>query len=146
MTCIIGIEIFTVSARSLTRAEQQSILRHHNEARRLAGLPGLKWSTEIAKTSSSWADTLGTEGCTMRHASHIDRKGYGENLYMAWSSDRRFKLKSSDVMQGWLDEAVDYTYDSNSCTPGRMCGHYTQIVWRGTTKLGCGKTQCSTSN
>ena len=27
-----------------------------------------------------------------------------------------------------FDEAVDYNYQSNSCTPGRMCGHYTQVM------------------
>jgi len=37
----------------------------------------------------------------------------------------------------WADEEKCYDYDSNTCAEGHMCGHYTQIVWSTTRKLGC---------
>jgi len=43
---------------------------------------------------------------------------------------------------GWAAEQVHYHYDSNTCDPGATCGHYTQVVWRATQKLGCALGRC----
>jgi pathogenesis-related protein 1 len=40
---------------------------------------------------------------------------------------------------GWRSK--DYEYRANSCS--NVCGHYTQVVWRKSTKLGCGVTNCT---
>ncbi len=133
---------FDVLAQALSRPERQSILSSHNQARHLVGLPSLKWSTSLAKTADSWANTLASESCNLRHASHSERNGYGENLYGSWSSDPRMKTSPRDVTKSWLDESGDYIYDTNSCAEGKVCGHYTQIIWRGTSHLGCAKSQC----
>ncbi|MEM6522020.1 MAG: CAP domain-containing protein, partial [Cyanobacteria bacterium P01_C01_bin.70] len=42
------------------------------------------------------------------------------------------------VVAAWVAEKADYDYASNSCASGKVCGHYTQIVWRETTAVGCG--------
>lgn len=43
-------------------------------------------------------------------------------------------------------------YDSNTCSPGtcscisfqcNACGHYTQVVWRDSERLGCGVGDCT---
>ncbi len=50
-------------------------------------------------------------------------------------------------MQGWApNEAQYYTYSSNSCQSGKVCGHYTQVVWHNSYKLGCGKKTCNPVN
>ena len=46
-------------------------------------------------------------------------------------------------VNGWAAEAADYDYASNTCAPGKVCGHYTQIVWRSTTSLGCVLHTCA---
>ena len=33
--------------------------------------------------------------------------------------------------------------NSNKCKPGKMCGHYTQIVWKNTKKVGCAMIECN---
>jgi len=38
---------------------------------------------------------------------------------------------------------VDYTYSTNSCASGKVCGHYTQVVWKNSTKIGCAGVVCS---
>ena len=30
-------------------------------------------------------------------------------------------------VQNWYDEVGDYNLNSNSCNPGAVCGHYTQV-------------------
>ena len=42
----------------------------------------------------------------------------------------------------WAEEKSDYTYSSNTCASGAICGHYTQLVWRNTTRVGCAIHTC----
>ena len=49
----------------------------------------------------------------------------GENLYV--TSAGQYEGVARDATQAWYDEKEDYTYDSNTCAPGRVCGHYTQV-------------------
>ena len=44
-------------------------------------------------------------------------------------------------MKGWYDEKKDWHYSSAGCNIGRMCKHFTQVVWRETKKLGLGYAQ-----
>jgi pathogenesis-related protein 1 len=40
----------------------------------------------------------------------------------------------------WSSEGTNYDYATNTCNG--TCGHYTQIVWRATRKLGCAVADC----
>ena len=46
------------------------------------------------------------------------------------------------AVTAWADEKVDYTYATNTCAAGKVCGHYTQLVWRATQKVGCALQNC----
>jgi len=46
------------------------------------------------------------------------------------------------IVAAWADEAKDYDYARNRCASGAVCGHYTQVVWRSSTTIGCGVAQC----
>ncbi|MBN2702497.1 MAG: pathogenesis-related family 1 protein [Methylohalobius sp. ZOD2] len=117
----------------------------HNSARAEVGVPPLKWSDSLAAYAQQWAEYLARgNGCKLKHRS--DGK-YGENLYWSsavrWSDGRR-ELKAltvSRVVAQWVSEKKDYDYAGNRCS-GAMCGHYTQIVWRDTRRLGCGMAVC----
>jgi pathogenesis-related protein 1 len=49
---------------------------------------------------------------------------------------------SKEVVDAWGGEMKDYTYAQNSCAAGKVCGHYTQVVWKNTTTIGCGMAIC----
>ena len=49
----------------------------------------------------------------------------GENLYV--TSAGQYEGVTRDATQAWYDEKEDYDYESGSCAPGRVCGHYTQV-------------------
>lgn len=34
---------------------------------------------------------------------------------------------------------IEYIYGKDSCNPGSWYGHFTQVVWKGTNKIGCGE-------
>lgn len=64
---------------------------------------------------------------------------YGENLYAASPMTAVNTLESAAV-SAWGAEASAYNY----AAPGfsAATGHYTQVVWKASTKLGCGVTNC----
>jgi hypothetical protein len=41
---------------------------------------------------------------------------------------------------------VAQAWATNACAAGEPCGHYTQLVWRGTTRVGCGKATCTVNS
>jgi hypothetical protein len=47
------------------------------------------------------------------------------------------------VVAAWSGEAADYDHAANSCAEGKQCGHYTQLVWRGTARVGCAHRVCT---
>lgn len=120
----------------------------HNKWRAEVGVTDkLSYSPSLAVSAQAWADNLKkTNQCKMRH-SKPDGK-YGENLYWAsalsWSDGRKElqQVSPKQVVDSWSGEKADYDYANNSCAPGKMCGHYTQVVWRTTTKVGCAMAVC----
>ena len=123
-------------------------LESHNKIRAKHKVPPLKWSDKLAKYSQQWANQMGTSGsCKMYH-----RPGtppYGENLYrstaIVWSDGRReiSPVTIKNVVKAWTDEERWYSYKNNRCQPGRQCGHYTQVVWKTTTEVGCAIKVCN---
>jgi pathogenesis-related protein 1 len=128
-----------------------ALLAIHNQVRAAenANLPLLSWSEPLAVFAQEWAEHLKkSNGCKMKHRN--DREGIlqgevtGENLYYLWFSERyeTFLSKPEDVVKNWASEKADYRYADNSCASGKMCGHYTQIIWKDTTMVGCGRALC----
>jgi len=117
---------------------QRDMLAAHNavRARSLPGsaeaLPPLKWSSEAEKVAAAWA-----EKCVFEH--NPGRGRMGENLSAATMN----MWTTREVVLDWASEEEDYDYASNTCAPGKVCGHYTQLVWRETTHVGCVVRVCS---
>jgi pathogenesis-related protein 1 len=111
-----------------TNSEQDIYLRVHNEARAAVGVPPLTWSSAVEQSAKEYAQT-----CPSAHS----RSQYGENL--EWMG----RGSTEEAVRMWVDEKQHYSYSSNTCATGKVCGHYTQVVWRDTTQLGCAKMQCN---
>ncbi|MDD2776179.1 MAG: CAP domain-containing protein [Gallionella sp.] len=113
----------------------------HNIWRAQVGVGGVTYSEELAASAQAWADHLKTtRNCSMQHSQGKE----GENLYWAgaWSNGPAQDVMSKEVVDSWASEKKDYTYADNSCAAGKVCGHYTQVVWRDTTTVGCGMAMC----
>ncbi|KAK9271785.1 hypothetical protein L1049_002149 [Liquidambar formosana] len=115
-----------------THQSPQDYIDAHNAARTEVGVGPMTWDDTVAAYAQSYANQhIGD--CNLVHSNGP----YGENLAMS-SGD----LTGTDAVKMWVDEKANYDYNSNSCTQG-MCGHYTQVVWSNSVRLGCAKVQCS---
>lgn len=113
-----------------TQAGIQQMLDTHNTWRRQAGVQPLTWSPQLANYAQEWATKLLQEN----RFEHRPKNQYGENLAAASGQ----QLSPERVVTMWGEEVQDYNYATNTCKPGKMCGHYTQIVWRKSQQVGCG--------
>jgi pathogenesis-related protein 1 len=140
------VTLYASSAYAVT-VNRQEVVAAHNKWRAEVGVGKLSYSPDLARSAQKWADNLKKSNqCHMRHSKPEGK--YGENIYWAsaivWSSGRRElqKIPSSKPVDSWGSERQDYDYATNSCKPGKMCGHYTQMVWKSTTKVGCAIAVC----
>ena len=127
--------------------DSAAMVAAHNKWRAQVGVGKLRYSPELAVSAQAWADNLKkTHHCQMRH-SRPDGK-YGENIYWAsatvWTDGRRRlqEIASAKPVDSWGSEKADYNYANNSCKPGKVCGHCTQMVWKDSKKVGCAMALC----
>jgi uncharacterized protein YkwD len=119
----------------------QGMLDAHARIRAAVGVGPLTWSAALASHAQEWTDRLSTSGCTLNHRTGPDRQGYGENLFATSG-----RASPAEVVGSWESEKPDYDYATNTCAAGKACGHYTQIVWRNSTEVGCGVSICGNGN
>lgn len=113
-------------------AVQQTMLAEHNKDRAQHCAPPLSWSPQLAQVAQTWANSLRDRGCLFEHS----RGSYGENLAAGTTG----ALPPEAVVAMWYDEVAKYRFPDGGF--GMDTGHFTQLVWRSTTQVGCGMSQC----
>ncbi|HYE45292.1 MAG TPA: CAP domain-containing protein, partial [Caulobacter sp.] len=117
--------------RDMSRFPER-MLEGHNLSRAQLGLPPLAWDEALARDAERYARVLADQ----ERFEHSNAKGFGENLWMGtkgWFSYER-------MLESWTNEKFDYRHGvfPDVSPSGRAVGHYTQVVWRTTTHVGCG--------
>ena len=117
---------------------EQRTLASHNRERATLGIPPLEWDNGLATDAAQWAHHL-TQVGYLTH-SPDDPEDYdpqGENL---WAGTAGYY--SAESMVGlWIAEKKNFKpgiFPANSRT-GNLedVGHYTQLMWRSSGKVGC---------
>jgi uncharacterized protein YkwD len=106
------------------------MLAAHNGYRSLHHSPNLEWSSTLQQYAQNYADNFNCASGDLKHSGGP----YGENLYLGATSGK-------DAVDGWYDESK--TYDWNTQT---TYDHFTAMIWKSTTKLGCGIKDCRADN
>ncbi|XP_019399478.1 PREDICTED: glioma pathogenesis-related protein 1-like [Crocodylus porosus] len=116
---------------------------YHNHFRRLVTPPAanmhyMTWDAALARNAKAWS-----RKCLFKHNLYLQTKDthpsfrpLGENIFTG--NHRAFSVKAA--VQLWYDEYRDYTYETRKCTT--TCGHYTQVVWDNSYKVGCAVSFC----
>jgi len=117
----------------------QEFLDVHNTYRSEVGSDPLVWSEELAAYAKAWGEQLAKTGCELNHRPSDGEwaQQYGENLY--WSSG--FAPTPKQAVDSWGSEKPQYNggvMDDNNFA----AGHYTQMIWSNTTKVGCAIVPC----
>ena len=109
-----------------TEAEKVQILEAHNKARAALHLAKLSWDCDLAKTAQEWANR-GFSG-------HRPDNDFGENIFVASNPN----TSPVAAVEKWMLEKPFWDNVSGVCQTGKVCTHFTQIVWKKTGKVGCG--------
>ena len=112
------------------------MLAIHNRERAEVGTPPLQWDSTLAEAAASYGPMLAAMG-RLQHSPRDTRPGQRENLAMGKSG-----LYDDQYLLGmWVAEKRLFTPGlfPHVSRDGRWEGvaHYTQMVWRGTTHVGC---------
>lgn len=114
---------------------QALCLSEHNGLRALhIGTPDMIYDFEIEKSAQHWADHL----ADIQGFKHEDPTPYGENIHKGYTT---YSVPISDdnaikkAVTKWYSEINVYDYSN----PGYSdkTGHFTQVIWKSSTKLGC---------
>ena len=110
-----------------------ALLAAHNRVRARHCAPPLAWSDKLAKVAQKWADSLVAQGCAFEHS----RTDYGENL----AAGTIGALDPARVVAMWYGEIAHYDFRRGGFS--METGHFTQVVWRATARVGCGTSRCN---
>ena len=125
-------------SKASAQVNSTDMVNAHNQWRQQVGSPPLVWSNELAKVAQDWANQLVSKG----RMEHRPNSQYGENIY--WGQGT---VSAKDVVDLWGSEVKDFrngVFPDVSTTGSWVdVGHYTQVVWKDTTEVGCGMARTS---
>lgn len=98
--------------------------------------PPLTLNKNLCKFAEEWAKNLANRG-SMQHRSN---NSYGENIFYKWGSGQ-ITVNGNEPVDSWYNEIKDYNFNAGKFTSGT--GHFTQVVWKGSTELGVGMAKNS---
>jgi pathogenesis-related protein 1 len=136
----------TASA-DLAQGQKDQMLAQHNQYRTEVRTPALRWDNTVAASAQAYANqllpTIQTRGLV-----HDPNTPYGENLYSAGRSGQGATAPDPlGALASWYGEKAQYDANPQPVSnPIQSWGHYSQMVWPTTQRLGCGAASAFQNN
>jgi len=131
-SALVAIAMAGGSVVPLDQAAKDAFVNGQNAYRKAAGgagMPNLSWDNNLAAFAGKMAGK-----CVMEHAKNNVN---GENIYWDWSpSFKNGADTAKKAVDAWKSE-IQYVNRAWSCIVNGQCTHYSQMVWKKTTKVGC---------
>ncbi len=113
------------------------LLAAHNRERGAEGVAPLAWDPALAAEAAAWGGRLAASG-EFEHDPGTDGEDpQGENL---WAGTKG-AYAPEEMVEGWIEEKKYFRpgrFPDNSVTGDYAdVGHYTQLMWRETDRVGC---------
>ncbi|KAI0815183.1 CAP domain-containing protein [Irpex lacteus] len=115
------------SSGATSGSDIQQYLSAHNTVRAQHGASALTWSDNLASKAQQWANN-----CVFQHSGG-SLGPFGENLAAGTGSSYGI----ASAVKSWTDEVSEY--DSSNPQPS----HFTQVVWKASTQVGCAVASCN---
>lgn len=117
---------------------QQRVLVSHNVHRANHSASNLVWDNALASTAAKIAST-----CVYAHNTTTDGGGYGQNIAAGLAADNITAI----ITELFYNSEVGYFKNLYGQAQPDMSnfgswGHFSQIVWKGTSKVGCATQYC----
>lgn len=117
---------------------QQRVLVSHNVHRANHSASNLVWDNALASTAAKIALT-----CVYAHNTTTDGGGYGQNIAAGLAADNITAI----ITELFYNSEVSYFNGLYGQAQPDMSnfgkwGHFSQIVWKGTSKVGCATQYC----
>ena len=117
-------------------AAAMRMVQLHNQVRESAGVRPVFWDAALAAAADRYASELARTG-RWGHSPLSTRAGQGENLWMG----TRGAFGIDQMIGSWAAEGRWFRrgrFPQVSATGNwAAVGHYTQIIWPGTLRMGC---------
>ncbi|HEU0097492.1 MAG TPA: CAP domain-containing protein [Allosphingosinicella sp.] len=115
----------------------ERLLAAHNRERSAAGIPALAWDPVLAAEAARWGGELAASG-EFEHDPDTDGEDpQGENLWAGTPG----AYAPEEMVEGWVEEKKYFRpgrFPDNSVTGDFAdVGHYTQLMWRESDRVGC---------
>ena len=116
---------------------KDQMLRDHNDLRARYKVDALEWDSQLAEDARHYANELATTQ-RFRHAAYRPGETVeGENLWMGTRSAYSFR----EMTGSWIEEGANvragHFPDVTTTGSWHDVGHFTQMVWGQTQKVGC---------
>lgn len=115
----------------------QRLVAAHNAVRASAGTQPIAWDPLLAAGAQAYAQRLAATR-TFQHSDRRVRPGIGENLWMGTGG----AFSPEQMVGNWASEKQWFRpgiFPNVSRTGNwKQIGHYSQIIWRTTSRVGCG--------
>src|SRR5215207_10108441 len=112
------------------------ILSLHNTARADVGAPPLQWDPALAIAAASYGPALSRVG-RLVHSPRAGRENQRENLWMG----QQGRFGPNEMVAAWTNEKRLFNpgmFPHVSRTGNWVdVAHYTQMIWKSTTHVGC---------
>lgn len=109
---------------------KRQTLDAHNIFRKEHGVCALQWSDECYKAAKAQANACQARRCMFHGTTSGPSGDHGQNIY--WCSAPG--SSAQEMVKVWYDEIEQYDFGAATFHEGT--GHFTQVVWKGTTHVG----------
>lgn len=113
-------------SNGLKAEEIDALLAAQNKIRADLKLSPFTWDCKLADLAQEWA----TRG-VFEHREDVE---YGENMFAA----SNIAVNATAAVDWWMKEKAFWDNTAGACQAGKVCTHYTQMVWKSTAQVGCG--------
>jgi pathogenesis-related protein 1 len=117
---------------------------HKNSRLEVYTAPVLAWDQVLANEMGNYLNTCVWGHDAARQTTHP--QPVGENIY-ARSPIVDAPTALTEAHNSWKAEKAYFINSpiNAACTAGQVCGHYTQLVWKASTAIGCAYATCATA-